>query len=685
MMNRSATLKIQVIWATLLACLLMASTAQAATQRILVVGDSWSYYAAIPEWGDLEAILDEQGYGEYTIDYTQTAQSGSKASDWVGGNKTYTLETITERLDAYPTIDIVLLIIGGNDFLNQTNDTDISLWTPAQREAMYAEIIDDIETMLTHILNVRSDIKVVLCGYSHLDVAKMGSAYGFTFGGMSQQDFNTYFAELGALKRDLCLQYPRSVYVQNFGYLQWFYGDTPTYAAQTVPFPGPHPFYDVFPGGDLTQRGAPAGLNTDGVHLSVAGQEQVNRRLIQEIIGRWLEPDSLHLSTVDYGASAAGTFDDTDAIQATLDAAAAQGGGVAVLPRGRYRVDGQLTVPAQVTLEGVNRTPDVVSASTTGSYLEVYGGQGDTETTPTLTLNDNATVKGISIGYPNQTGGVSFPWAIRGNGSDVGVVDVSLVNPWLGIDLGSTACDRFLVRRVHGQPLKTGLFVDQSEGGRIEDLKFAPLWDDTISPGQTAFRVGGVDRLTGLDIRCEGFTTGFEFVRTRGGAAEAMLTNVTAIADSPLVVEAVDIKSGIQFATSRFEGLVSVAATNFGPVKFHNCSFSIPDDYVVPPSPQTLAMLDLAGEGSVLLQNCNLSGWEHVGAGRGAIGAENRALIVTGSLFQTTDALLQKVTLGSGVREAVVTANMMVNGVAIDNQTDPGASIEINLNANITP
>lgn len=54
----------------------------------------------------------------------------------------------------------------------------------------------------------------------------------------------------------------------------------------------------------------------------------------------------------DYGAVASDHFDDTAAIQAALDAAGANGGGIVKLPRGRFHVNDTLHIPRCVLLHG---------------------------------------------------------------------------------------------------------------------------------------------------------------------------------------------------------------------------------------------------------------------------------------------------------------------------------------------
>jgi len=58
------------------------------------------------------------------------------------------------------------------------------------------------------------------------------------------------------------------------------------------------------------------------------------------------------LNVRDFGADGLGARDDTGAIQAALDKAGAAGGGVVLLPRGRYQVTAGLMMPRFVTLRG---------------------------------------------------------------------------------------------------------------------------------------------------------------------------------------------------------------------------------------------------------------------------------------------------------------------------------------------
>ena len=62
-----------------------------------------------------------------------------------------------------------------------------------------------------------------------------------------------------------------------------------------------------------------------------------------------------------FGAVGNGTNDDTAAIQAALNSAGNNGGGIVFLPRGNYRINSSLVIPAQTSLVGVWRAPTAFS------------------------------------------------------------------------------------------------------------------------------------------------------------------------------------------------------------------------------------------------------------------------------------------------------------------------------------
>ena len=89
------------------------------------------------------------------------------------------------------------------------------------------------------------------------------------------------------------------------------------------------------------------------------------------------------------GAKGDGKIDDTKALQSALDAARANGP-VCFVPAGVYRLDGSLTVPPGVTLCGASGgVPH--SEQPIGTVLLAFGGRGQAEAQPLVTLSSSAT------------------------------------------------------------------------------------------------------------------------------------------------------------------------------------------------------------------------------------------------------------------------------------------------------
>ena len=89
------------------------------------------------------------------------------------------------------------------------------------------------------------------------------------------------------------------------------------------------------------------------------------------------------LSVSDFGARGDGKTDDTAAFQSALSAATEQGGKIVVAPAGEYRLNGTLTVPAGVTLEGGWRGPHTSQLSR-GTTLLAYAGRDHEEGDPLI-------------------------------------------------------------------------------------------------------------------------------------------------------------------------------------------------------------------------------------------------------------------------------------------------------------
>ena len=103
-----------------------------------------------------------------------------------------------------------------------------------------------------------------------------------------------------------------------------------------------------------------------------------------------------------FGATGNGSTDDTAAIQTALKAAGGANGGVVYLPVGTYNVSATLTIPTNVTLEGVGKAQDITAPTTPSSVL-VWTSTA-TGTPPVIELGPNTAnscVKNLAIRSTN--------------------------------------------------------------------------------------------------------------------------------------------------------------------------------------------------------------------------------------------------------------------------------------------
>ena len=240
-------------------------------------------------------------------------------------------------------------------------------------------------------------------------------------------------------------------------------------------------------------------------------------------------------NVMDFGAQGDAVFDNTAAFQQALDAAGKADGGTVQVPTGRFRFEGTLNVPANVTLRGTfsyvpahagirDNSPE---KPVFGSVLEPCAGAGSEEGPAFIALNTNSTLQGFTVHYPEQDPQAdvptAYPYAVSMRGNNPAIIDVQLLNPFNGIDASKN--QRALVRNIHGQPIHIGIFVDEIyDIGRIENVHWNPWWtmNTPVYRWQVAngvgFLFGRTDWHYVVNTFCFGYNVGYKFVETeRGG------------------------------------------------------------------------------------------------------------------------------------------------------------------------
>jgi hypothetical protein len=382
----------------------------------------------------------------------------------------------------------------------------------------------------------------------------------------------------------------------------------------------------------------------------------------------------------DFGAKGDGQTDDTAAFQKALDAAGAAGGGVVFAPRGNYLFAGRLNVPNAVTLRGVwesvpahngLRDAGLPKPTDDGTTFLVTADVGTEDAPAFLTLNVNSTLKGVVIYYPNQKPDeepVPYPYAIALRGKNPAVLAVELLNPYNGIDASRN--ERHLIRDVHGQPLRRGIYVDQIyDIGRIENVHFNPWWSMKpklfqwqMAHGE-AFIFGRTDWQYVFNTFCFGYNVGYRFIKTPAGVCNGNFLGLGADDCQTALVVDECAPYGLLISNGEFVSfhgpdptMIDVKETNTGSVRFVNCAFWGPCHQIA----------KVAGRGTVGFSDCTFVQWDAKKAGRHAIQAAGGTLLVRGCEFR---ADRPQVELGEGVRRAVITDNVFTGAARLTNRS----------------
>ena len=384
-------------------------------------------------------------------------------------------------------------------------------------------------------------------------------------------------------------------------------------------------------------------------------------------------------SVRDFGAVGDGKTDDTVAFQRALNAAGEAGGGIVFAPRGNYFFAGHLVVPKAVTLAGIwqavpshvgIRNPGHSKPTDDGTTFLVTENAGNEKGAPFISLNENSTLKGVVIFYPNQNPDEepqAYPWAISMRGRNPAVLDVELLNPYNGIDASHN--ERHLIRNVQGQPLRRGILVDVIyDIGRIENVHFNPWWSMKkayqwqLHHGE-AFIFGRSDWQYVLNTFCFGYNVGYKFVATDAGVCNGNFLGIGADDCFTAVVIEQCAPLGVLISNGEFTSfhgpdptMVEVKASNTGSIRFVNSAFWGPCHQIA----------KLAGKGTVGFSDCTFVQWDRNDKGFAALQISGGTVLVRGCEFQENKTQIE---LGGKVRRAVISDNVITGKLRVTNHS----------------
>ncbi|MBP5738212.1 MAG: hypothetical protein J6X38_03935 [Abditibacteriota bacterium] len=386
-------------------------------------------------------------------------------------------------------------------------------------------------------------------------------------------------------------------------------------------------------------------------------------------------------NVADFGAKPDGITDCTKAFQNALNACDRAGGGVVKIPVGDFLFKGHLDVPRNVTIEGVASAPARFDDHRSSRLLAVEN-KGKEDGEPFLYMRECSAIKGLTIFYPEQSPDpekvVAYPWTVRGDGDNINIEDVLMINPYKAVDFGTMPCGRHLVRNLFGSALKTGIFIDKCyDVGRLENIHFWPFWTEKMmkrtEKDATAFIFGRTDWEYVTGCFSIFYHVGIEFGDFGSGPGNVVMTNSGSdICDTAVLVNNVQGHAGAAFTNCQFMGTVKVSPTNDGPVKFVNCGFWGTGEY------KTASAALLRGKGNTVFSACHFTNWDFAEIKAYAIDIDGGGLTVTGCDFMDKDKNYIKV--GKNTDSAIITSNRFRGGEKVS--VADGVEVQKGFNTN---
>ena len=150
--------------------------------KVLIAGDSWAQYMS--DDGTHNAMFDKFGHSNFDLlgqslgsnpgpGYTGTeyAISGSEAREWADMVNYPWVDNVITEINNNPTIETVILSIGGNDILAAKSGggwyKDMDLDVAGAEAALFATIRDNTFVVINEILAVHPNIEILLSSYDY--------------------------------------------------------------------------------------------------------------------------------------------------------------------------------------------------------------------------------------------------------------------------------------------------------------------------------------------------------------------------------------------------------------------------------------------------------------------------------------------------------------------------------------
>ncbi len=279
------------------------------------------------------------------------------------------------------------------------------------------------------------------------------------------------------------------------------------------------------------------------------------------------------------GFYADGKTDDSGNLQKLLDTAAKTGGTV-YLPKGLYKLESPVNIPANVTLTGDFSSPRSASG-TQNCTVFIVGENEKTLRTPLFTLNGGSALTEVTVYYEGQKYGdvKNYPYTIEhDSGETAEISKVTILNTANGINLSSPEAKEITVSDIYMTATKSGISaMFCAEKLELTNIFIDPsVWFncslDKTSQTQNANQLTDTikENLIGISISA----TSDAYIDN----IRINTCNVGLKTDIPTITEKTPLFSDITVNDAKRSALILVNAPQTG-IAFAKCSFRTDDSY----------------------------------------------------------------------------------------------------------
>ncbi|MGH2545019.1 MAG: SGNH/GDSL hydrolase family protein [Ardenticatenaceae bacterium] len=195
-----------------------------------VMGDSWGFLF----YNSLEDTFVENGYGDI-YEFKMRAIPGTTAETWA--TEPCLLAFVKRIIRDDPGLPVVLISLGGNDFVNDFPDIG---------EAVFARIEADLRLVVQELIAERNDVTIIFDGYDILHMEKTQTCIDLAIalvGSSEPEVINPYLVELGTLQGRIADDYEQVHHANVTGALQGTPGAPDIYSWSPLRYFVLYPFW----------------------------------------------------------------------------------------------------------------------------------------------------------------------------------------------------------------------------------------------------------------------------------------------------------------------------------------------------------------------------------------------------------------------------------------------------------